>query len=93
MTDPTLAAIRQRHIDFVPSGDMLNVGRRICDYCSQDWPCDAITLLDRVAAAEGQLEAMIRCNHDNFEAYKSSQAKLAVYEERVKTFYTDRTTP
>ena len=55
MTDPTLDAIRQRHHKKAYEGD----DGFYCIQCKEtgsgSWPCDAITLLDRLAAVEQQL--------------------------------------
>ena len=52
MTDPTLAAIRQRH----------EQEGRWCKRCKELWPCDAITLLDRLVVVEKELKTALDFN-------------------------------
>ena len=62
MTDPTLDAIRQRHISCdssvgCPFGGIPGHKTK-CLECLKEWPCDAITLLDRLAEAEKVVAAV-----------------------------------
>ncbi len=62
MTDPTLDAIRRRHTEY-KTHDMDDAPCSRCNSCDQAWPCDAITLLDRLAALEEKLPTCLRGAH------------------------------
>ena len=72
MTDPTLDAIRLRHYEKRPRATSYSGEVSSCCGCEQPWPCDASTLLDRLADLAQALDKLKEqecrealCGHDH----------------------------
>ena len=82
MTDPTLDAIRLRHVKQVDKVKGL-ADSVYCLNCKHPWPCDAVRLLDRLAAVESDLKSRDEDWSLEVRLHAATAARLAQAERVV----------